>query len=800
MIRRQTRSRLIAALFMSTALIACSSPEQRMERYTAEGNEFFEEGDFLRANIQYRNALKIDETHTPALKGLVSIAEQNREYETMFSLLQRLARLEPENTDAIVKLGNIYLIASDEAEAQQKADEALAIDPNFAPARALKASVLYKLGDTATAVNLAKDIIRRDPGNQDAVTLIAADRARQNDIEGALAEVEKGLAQSESHILLQLMRIELLGKLGRQDDVDKAFRDLIAVNPEDPSFRQTYAQSLINLGRLADARDVLAEVVSIAPDVLDNHRNLIRVDYQLSGPEKALATFTAAANARPDDEELQFAFAEFLISQDRSGQAETIYQQYAGLRDDAALRNRGKVELAGLYIRGERNDEASALLAEVLEEDEGNTGAKTKLAALKLKNDDVDSAIIDLRSVINGDPDNLQARLLMGAAHEQQGNLELAEVQFTRALERGESAPSVANPYATFLIRNNNPGRAEQILEQSLAVFNDNIPGLRLLASARLTLQDWTGAEEAGRLIEHRSGIKDPSVNRILGTASLGQQNYAEAISRLEAANSEQPLSSQPLATLVSAYLAEGRADDADALLARIIDGNPRKEETYDAQILRSRVAFTQNRRDDAERILNEAVTIAPERIEAYDLLYRYYLRTDRRPDAFALIYQGLEQFKENYGLKVFEADILMNERRFDDAIAVYETLHRRRPDDRYVANNYASLLSEHHDDPQSRQRALDVAKTVADVENPYFQDTLGWAYFKVGNLQDARLILKRAAEDYPNIAVLHYHLGAVYSALENKDDARTALERAQELGGANFRYSDEVQALLENG
>ena len=141
-----------------------------------------------------------------------------------------------------------------------------------------------------------------------------------------------------------------------------------------------------------------------------------------------------------------------------------------------------------------------------------------------------------------------------------------------------------------------------------------------------------------------------------------------------------------------------------------------------------------------------------------------------------------------------------MNERRFDDAIAVYETLHRRRPDDRYVANNYASLLSEHHDDPQSRQRALDVAKTVADVENPYFQDTLGWAYFKVGNLQDARLILKRAAEDYPNIAVLHYHLGAVYSALENEDDARTALERAQELGGANFRYSDEVQALLEDG
>ncbi|MEL7200736.1 MAG: hypothetical protein AAGK25_03955, partial [Pseudomonadota bacterium] len=120
-------SAFAAVLMLGTALTACSSPEQRMEKFTNSGLAYMEDGDTVRAGIEFRNALTIDETHLPALEGLIDIAEQNREYQNMFGLLQRFVRLQPDNIEALVKMGNIYLLASDETEAEATAEKALAV-------------------------------------------------------------------------------------------------------------------------------------------------------------------------------------------------------------------------------------------------------------------------------------------------------------------------------------------------------------------------------------------------------------------------------------------------------------------------------------------------------------------------------------------------------------------------------------------------------------------------------------------------------------------------------------------------
>lgn len=792
---RAGKALLVSTLMLSTFLVACSSPEQRMEKFTNSGHSYFEQGDYLRAGIEYRNALTIDETHLPALQGLIDIAEQDREYQTMFGLLQRLIRLQPDNINALIQIGNIYLLASDEVEAEATANKALEIDPSNLDAQALKASVFYKIGNRTRAIEMANDILDKDPTNRNAVSLIVANLARENKNEEALAQVNKGLAIDNGSTILQLMKIELLSKLGRKQEVDEVFRTLIANNAEDPSYRITYARNLIRLNRLDEARPLLVEVVDMTPGDLDNRMNLVRLDYQLGGSQKALSTFEGLIASAPDDVELQFAFADFLIQEGKTERAETVFAQFAKEKKDEALRNRGKVALAGLYITKDRRAEAEKLINEVLEEDEGNTGALTKRAALKIQDNEFDSAIIDLRTVLGSAPDDTPALVLISTAFEQKGDIELADRQLTTAFEKSEGLPLVTNTFARFLIRNNAVDRAERALTSSLSRFPDNVDGLRLLAASRLALQNWNGAQEVARLIEERAGSEDPAIKQIIGTASIGQGDYASAITQLRAANEQQPLDVQPLTSLISAYIEEDRRDDARALLKEMIasDGD-----NYDAYILLGRVYFSEDNLDDAESILNESIRVAPERVEAYDLLYRYYLRSGRRPEAFALINAGLEKFPNNYGLKIFEADVLMNESRFDEAIAVYEGLLARRPDDRLVANNYASLVSDHRNDEASRVRAIEVVQILRDVQNPDFQDTVGWTYFQAGQPEQAIEIFERAIKSYPNSAVLHYHLGAAYLSIGKNAEAKAVLEKSLTLGGPRFRHAEKIKDLLK--
>ncbi len=783
-----------ATLLTTTMLVACSSPEQKMEKYTKSGQSFYEEGDFGRANLQFQNALAIDETHLPALDGLINIAEEEREYQRMFGLLQRKTRLQPDNVDALVKLGNIYLLTSDEAAAQDQVDQALAIDPSNVDAQALKASILFKIGDRANALRLANKIIAENPANQDAVTILVADKAARNDYEGALNEVRRGLARDGNHVLLQLMQIELLSQLNRPNEVDTAFKTLIAQNPEDPSFRQTYAHNLIRLKRYQDARKVLSEIVTLKPESNDARMNVIRIDYQLGGAQLAQNTFEAYANERPDDDELQLAFADFYKLENQPERAAEIYKKFANQKDDEALRNQAKTKLAAVYIADNKRDEAQTLIDEVLAVDASNTQALIARAGLKIDADQIDPAIIDLRTAIANNPDNTDALILMSAAFEKRGDIAFADTQLQQAFEKSSAMINVTNIYAKFLIRNQEPERAEIALQESLALYPDNIEGLRLLAAARLARQDWGGAQEAAKLIEAKSG-EDPAIKRILGTASIGLQNYSEAINHLNAANEQVPLSALPLTTLVTAYIEENRQDEAMELLTGIAQDYP---ERYEARILLSQTEFSRENLDEGERHLKDAIKIDPEEIRAYDLLYRYYLRANRKPEAYQLIYSGLEEFPNNYALKVFEADILLNEARFDEAIAVYDELIKRRPDDVLVANNYASLLADNKTDEASLKRAVEVAKNLESVNNPLFQDTLGWAYFKAGELQNSLIILRRAVRDAPNIPVLRYHLGAAYLANGDKDDAREELNRALELAGNNFRYAAKVRELLQ--
>jgi predicted Zn-dependent protease len=485
-------------------------------------------------------------------------------------------------------------------------------------------------------------------------------------------------------------------------------------------------------------------------------------------------------------------FGHFLRQERDLAGAEAIYNSLAANKASEAQILRARNEIAGVRLLEGKKDEARAIIEEILAKDSGNPDALSKRAGLEIDAKNYDGAIADLRTVLASKPDMVSAKLLMASAFEGKGDIEFATSQLAQAVADSKKSGETSRLFAGFLMRHDDNSRAEQVLLDSLAAFPRDVETLKHLAALRLMRQDWRGAEEAAKLIE-AVNKEEPSAKRILGVALTGLEDYSGAIDALTAANEEAPLAAQPLATLVSAFLKEDRAGDAEKLLTDMIKSN---EGNYEARVLMARVLGSQNRLSDMEQALQEAIIRAPERPEAVEALYRLLIASKRFEDAETMLKARIDTSPENDAFKVLFADLLIATGRREEALGVYADILTRRPGDLLVSNNYASILLELRDDPESAAQALDVARAFEGSENPYFIDTLGWAQFRNGDVDSAIATLERTVRLADNFAEAHYHLGAAYLAAGREAEGRASLEKAVSQA-PQASFAEKARALL---
>ncbi len=116
----------------------------------------------------------------------------------------------------------------------------------------------------------------------------------------------------------------------------------------------------------------------------------------------------------------------------------------------------------------------------------------------------------------------------------------------------------------------------------------------------------------------------------------------------------------------------------------------------------------------------------------------------------------------------------------FDRAIDAYEKLLEIDEDSVTALNFIAYTLA---DENRDLGRALEYARRAVELEedNPLLRDTLGWTYFKLGNLEEARRELDLSVELGGDNPVILEHLGDVLLALVLVDEAVAAWTKALE-------------------
>jgi tetratricopeptide (TPR) repeat protein len=153
----------------------------------------------------------------------------------------------------------------------------------------------------------------------------------------------------------------------------------------------------------------------------------------------------------------------------------------------------------------------------------------------------------------------------------------------------------------------------------------------------------------------------------------------------------------------------------------------------------------------------------------------------DRNPDLLAAGF-GLAYCREQLG------DL-------SGAEAVGRRILDRDPDNA-DALNFLGYLFADHDMKLDEAEPMIARALEKDPDNGAFVDSMGWVYFRMGRLEEARLLLERAVALTHSDPTVCEHLGDVYKKLNLNDLAKAQYRLSLATDASNDRVRDKLRAI----
>ena len=381
--------------------------------------------------------------------------------------------------------------------------------------------------------------------------------------------------------------------------------------------------------------------------------------------------------------------------------------------------------------------------------------------------------------------------LLLAAAYERNGSIELADKQYADATKVSNFNAAVGLNYAAFLQRRGTVERAEDILVELSKRSPNNLAVLSTLAQVRLARQEWIGAQEIADTIR-RIGNDHGAADQILAAVFSGQKKYSESINILEKAYVAAPDNVVRMVALVNELIRAQQFDKAETFLQTVLKKNPANAEAY---LMLGSIQLLKNAPDQALKSFQAAVEQQPKNVDGYRALADFYAREKKHDEALMVIHAGLLQQPDSFTLRMALAGILQSKGDYETAIAEYESLLKQQPGSMIIANNLASLLTDYRTDKASLERAYSVATVLRKSPLPIFQDTLGWIDYQRGDFKSAVSLLEEAATKRPDVGLLRYHLGMSYIAVAQPEKASEQLNKALELAPKDGELEGKIRA-----
>ena len=156
---------------------------------------------------------------------------------------------------------------------------------------------------------------------------------------------------------------------------------------------------------------------------------------------------------------------------------------------------------------------------------------------------------------------------------------------------------------------------------------------------------------------------------------------------------------------------------------------------------------------------------------------------------------RGRKTYTENHDY--YLASLYEKVKKFTEARNVIEELLAKNPDNAHALNFLGYSLLEQNKDLDLALRYIKRAVELKP-EDGFIRDSLGWYYYKTGNLEMALVEIKKAWEAVKTDVVITKHLAIIYQELQRFDEAKKYYKEALKHCKVQLETDDVMKALTE--
>lgn len=548
---------------------------------------------------------------------------------------------------------------------------------------------------------------------------------------------------------------------------------VIKRNPDDPVVLYERAMMLMDAGRIDRAEVELRALAAKHPDFYDANRMIGRILLEQasddrSKAEEALRYLQAAFRANPDDLSSGMAVSQILSSLGRLEEAERVLSVMVERSPD----QRGiSYTYSQILSRLGRRQEAQKYLERTVAIDPAFPPAVMQLLDIYQEANEWQKAADVLEPLVGGDSENAELRRQHAFFYLRAGDAEKARERFEALVKADPNDARSLYYLAEALNDLEEYARSEELFRKLLAATPNDAD---LLASLGLSLAGQKKWEEATRTFNSALAVPEAPENIIalartqLAWIDLQQGNLESAVSKASAVTvyRDRP-NVQAVNIAFDALKKQDKPAELVTLLTPLLEKFP-KDPFVNARYVEAlvRTGQKQKAREHADAQLKLGTRNAISVAEAY-------VQAGEHAAAIEVVKGAIAAKTDDVDLQ-FELGSL-HERAGDPKSAekVFLALLEKKPDHAPTLNYLGYMWAEQG---VNLERAHEMLTRAVGQEpnNGAYVDSLGWVYFRLGNLDLAEKYLTDARRLAPRDATVAEHLGDV---LAKRGDMARALQ-----------------------
>lgn len=795
-------------------------PEVESAIMVLRGNAHLRLEDVDQAADSFGAAIELSPENALAKLGMANVWRTRGKLEDAEASVDEALSLAPESSQGLLMKGELRRLSRDPEGALASFEKAIELQPEDIRARLGRAAVLLDLRRDDDARAELSRVDEKVPDFPMTLYLSAVLQAKERDYAGAQATLQKAGKALSNH----LPSIFLLGSVHyAQGQFEQAVTNLqrfVDAVPRHVAARKLLGASLIRKNQPDVAVEILEPVIEAAPDdpqLLGLMGNALMRSRQFS---EATAYFEKAAAASPESIPVQTQLA---LSQLATGAAgEAVSNLEAALDADPEATRPG-ILLALTHLRGGDFDGAIAAADLLTARLADNPLPYNLKGAAYLGKGDNEAARKTFEEALRIQPDYFPAEMNLAQMDIRAGDTDGAKRRFLGIVERDTAHVGAMMALADLARRNQDVDGAIDWLEKARAANTQAaLPRLRLIdvyIATRKPEKALIAAHELEQLAP-----RSPEALDALGRARMANGEPDQAVRTYLRLVDVAPSSTQARLRLAQAQAAANDADGARASLRKAIEIDPESVPAISAltevearsgrseEALRVADGLRRKRPDSpvghmlvgdvmmAEKKFAEAAAsyetaFSKQQNGALALrLYRARWSADDRTRALDDLAAWVEGNADDRAARLVLAGGLLNTKRYDESMALYEALLDEVPDNAVILNNLAWLYQQKGD-----PRAVEMAERAHEVapESPRIMDTLGWILVQSDDAARGVGLLEQARDKLPLEPDVLYHYAVGLHRVGRSDEAAKYLRNLVNFYG-DFASVDDARALLD--